>query len=292
MKKISFAKLNGAGNDFILFDLNYNPDLVINPAIIAQLCNRRTGIGADGILVISNMEGYDFAMDYYNADGSTGTLCGNGARCAIKYAYLSGKLKNGEARFFSSGKDYTGLVINDQLIRFNLHEPKEFKSNLIFDEVKQIKTADFINTGSPHVVVKIDEIPLKDSDSEKFYEDLNDVPVFELGRAVRYSSALYPEGANVNFIQIKDNKILIRTYERGVEDETFACGTGSVAAALICFYKGYLKPPVTLITKSKEQLIVDFTFGENKITNLSLTGPAEVTFTGEFYSSLYFIMED
>ncbi len=288
MKKISFAKLNGAGNDFILFDLKFNPELKFTPSAISQLCNRRTGIGADGVLVISKMNGYDFAMDYYNADGSTGTLCGNGARCSIKYAYLSGILKDGNAKFFSSGKEYSGKVIDDKLIQFNLHEPMDYKSNLVFTEIDQIKTADFINTGSPHVIININDIMTKNSG----YDDLRNVPVFELGRTIRYSSLLKPAGANVNFIQLKDNKIFIRTYERGVEDETFACGTGSVAAALVCNYKGLVKPPVTLITKGDEQLIVDFAFGEDKITDLSLTGPAEITYTGEFYSSLYFNMED
>jgi len=153
MKKISFAKLNGAGNDFILFDLNYNPGLIVKPATIVQLCNRRTGIGADGVLIISELKEYDFVMDYYNSDGSTGTLCGNGARCAIKYAYLSGKLKNGTARFISAGNEYTGQVVDDRLIRFNLNSPREYKSDIKFDN-NRINKADFINRSEERRVGK------------------------------------------------------------------------------------------------------------------------------------------
>jgi len=292
MKKISFAKLNGAGNDFILFDLKFNPDLEVKPATIIKLCNRRTGIGADGVLIISELKDYDFMMDYYNSDGSTGTLCGNGARCTIKYAYLSGKLKNGTARFISSGNEYSGQVVDDRLIRFNLNSPKDYKSDIKFDDNKRINKADFINTGSPHVVINLKDILVNESEPDRFYYDLAEVPVYELGCSLRYSELLKPGGANINFIQIKDDKIHIRTYERGVEDETLACGTGSVAAALTCYFKGLINRPVTLVTKSNEKLIVDFTSGEDIIKNLSLTGPAEISFTGEFYSSLYFNMED
>ncbi len=292
MKKISFAKLNGAGNDFILFDLKFNPELVFQPSIITQLCNRRTGIGADGIIVISALAGYDFKMDYYNADGSTGSLCGNGARCAIKYAYLSGKLKNGVAKFFANGSEYSGRVIDDKMIRFNLNQPKDYRANFRIDDVEQVVKADFINTGSPHVVINVSDTLVNINEPGIFYNDINDLSVVELGKAIRYSDNLKPDGANVNFIQLKEDKIFIRTYERGVEDETLACGTGSVAAALICYFNRKMKPPIRLITKSGEQLTVDFKNDESSISNLSLIGPAEITFTGEFYSSLYFNMED
>jgi diaminopimelate epimerase len=282
MKKISFFKMSGAGNDFILVDKNVNPGFIPDQVIIQKICNRRYGIGADGVITVSNSSSYDFEMQYFNADGSTGSLCGNGARCAIKFADLSGRIKQEFTKFLSNGVAYSGCALSDGRIRFFFNPPQRLKYNFKIKAFNQLINACYADTGSPHVIIKIEDV-LKDPANPKlFYEDLNDFPVFELGREIRYHKDFAPEGANINFIKLIEGKIHIRTYERGVEDETLACGTGSTAAAVIGSTLFNLNPPVSLITRGGDELIVDFKIGNQNIKDLSLTGPALVTFTGEF----------
>jgi diaminopimelate epimerase len=281
MKKISFFKMSGAGNDFVVIDKDINPGFVPDQSIIKKICNRRYGIGADGIITVSNSSVYDFEMEYFNADGST-SLCGNGARCAIKFANLSGRIKSETAKFLSNGVNYSGKVLNDNEIKFFFNPPQRLKYNFQIKASDQLITSCFVDTGSPHVVIKIDDVLKNPDDPKKFYDDLNDFPVIKIGREIRYNKDFAPEGTNVNFIRLVDGKIHIRTYERGVEDETFACGTGSTAAAVIGSLLFNLKPPVYLITRGGDELIVDFKIENQKFKDLSLTGPALVTFIGEF----------
>jgi diaminopimelate epimerase len=282
MKKISFFKMSGAGNDFILVDKNINPGFVPDQNIVQKICNRRYGIGADGVITVSDSNSYDFDMEYFNADGSTGSLCGNGARCAIKFADISGRIKNESAVFMSNGAAYSGRVLSENEIRFFFNTPQRLKYNFKIKAFNQLINANFIDTGSPHVVIKIEDVLQNPGVVGLFYEDLGGFPVFELGREIRYHKDFAPEGTNVNFIRLIKGKIHIRTYERGVEDETLACGTGSTAAAIISCTLFNLKPPVTLITRGGDELIVDFQVEDQEIKDLSLTGPAVVTFTGEF----------
>ena len=285
MQKISFAKMSGAGNDFILIYKDSHPDLVLSNDLVSNLCNRHNGIGADGIITVSGSNDYDFVMEYFNADGSTGSLCGNGARCALTYAAKVFRLSN-EVRFLSNGTEYRGEIL-DNSVRFYFNEPRDLKRNFKVKASGQLITADYINTGSPHVVIHINEI-LKDPDkSASRYTDINEVPVYSIGREIRYLSEFAPGGTNVNFIDIRDGKLRIRTYERGVEDETLACGTGSAAAALISFYRKEIMPPVSLITYGGDELIVDFKFEDKTIKGLSLNGPVKTTFTGEFLLNKY-----
>ncbi len=285
MQKISFAKMSGAGNDFILIYKDSHPDLVLSNDLVSNLCNRHNGIGADGIITVSGSNDYDFVMEYFNADGSTGSLCGNGARCALTYAAKVFRLSN-EVRFLSNGTEYRGEIL-DNSVRFYFNEPRDLKRNFKVKASGQLITADYINTGSPHVVIHINEI-LKDPDkSASRYTDINEVPVYSIGREIRYLPEFAPGGTNVNFIDIRDGKLRIRTYERGVEDETLACGTGSAAAALISFYRKEIMPPVSLITYGGDELIVDFKFEDKTIKGLSLNGPVKTTFTGEFLLNKY-----
>jgi len=286
MKKFSFAKMSGAGNDFILFDKKFDPSLLLLPEDIRAVCARRTGIGADGVLVIDDHQGYNFSMEYFNADGSTGSLCGNGARCAIRYAHLMGRDDQNFVKFISNGLEYKGEILDPVNIKFYLNEPYDLNLKMNLKGPGQTIPASFINTGSPHAVILINDIR-KDAENS-FYTDIQEVPVFELGRMIRYLDDFKPGGTNVNFIQLMGSKVLIRTYERGVEDETLACGTGSTAAALIANLRYDLKPPVKLVTQSGDELIVDFQQVDKRFRNVSLSGPAEVTFTGEFYSNKYF----
>ena len=282
MIHLYFTKLSGAGNDFILFDKKINPGIELSPQIIDKLCKRRTGIGADGILLISDSNDYPFEMRYYNADGSTGSLCGNGARCAIYYGHESGRIAREKIKFIANEIEYSGQVLENGLIKFFLNHPKKIKQNFKIKAANQLITASYADTGSPHIVIKINYVLRDSSDPKSFYDDLNDFPVLELGKEIRYHKDFAPLGTNVNFIQLQNGEIKIRSYERGVEDETLACGTGSVAAALISFVQNNLNPPIKIHPKSGDELTVDFKIEDQKVQEISLTGPAQITFKGEF----------
>jgi diaminopimelate epimerase len=274
MEKIIFTKMSGAGNDFVFIDKKQNNWIQINTELIKTICDRRNGIGADGLITIEDSATHNFIMNYYNADGSTGSLCANGARCAILFASESGRLKDNKVEFISNEVEYKGELISNSEIKFYLDPPKKIKYNFKIKAGGRLLNAHFADTGSPHVVIDINE-------TDGFLTSLDSIPVEKLGREIRYLPEFSPAGTNVNFIYVKDNVINIRTYERGVEAETFACGTGSVAAALICFVTKKLSVPVKIIPKSNEKLFVNFDVENLKVRNLSLTGPAKVLFTGE-----------
>jgi diaminopimelate epimerase len=287
MQMIFFKKMSGAGNDFILVDMNQNPGLILTSEKIKNLCNRRSGIGADGLIAIEDLADHSFKMIYYNADGSTGSLCGNGARCAIWFAEKTSRLKNGLAKFISNDAEYSGEVLDDELIKFNLNSPKQIKYNFKIKAFGQMITSNFADTGSPHVVIKISDV-FKDAGNPKSsFKNIMEFPVFSLGREIRYCNDFKPGGTNVNFVDVIDNVIHIRTYERGVEDETLACGTGSVAAALICYVTENLKQPITLKTFGGDYLTVNFEVENQKVKNLSLTGPAKIIFEGSIDEKLF-----
>lgn len=254
MQNYRFHKYQGTGNDFIVIDnrkKTFNPE---NHALIKHLCNRKFGIGADGLILIQDHEEYDFEMVYFNAD-ATQSMCGNGARCAVHYA---NSLR----------------IIDDSTYFLATDGPHEatLKGGLIYLkmadvlEVKEIGEDLFINTGSPHYLC--------------FIDDVINFDVVTAGRKIRNSESFIKEGTNVNFIeQVGDNEIFVRTYERGVEDETLSCGTGVTAASLAGSKKG-LKSPVKLKTLGGE-LQVSFTkVDENSFTDVYLIGPAEMVFVG------------
>jgi len=287
MEIIYFTKMSGAGNDFIFIDMKLNPAFFVSSGIVSKLCSRRTGIGADGLIIIDDAANYNFEMSYYNADGSTGSLCGNGARCAIWFARISGRMNTEKVKFISKGKEYSGEVIEDELIKFNLHSPKKIKCNFKIKAYGQLINASFADTGSPHVVISISDVLKNTRDPKFFFTEISEIPVYQIGKEIRYCDDFAPDGTNVNFVSIVNDEIHIRTYERGVEDETLACGTGAAAASLISFVNENLKPPVTLITKGGEKLIVDFEVENKKVKNLSLTGPAKVIFEGSTNRNLF-----
>lgn len=274
--------MNGAGNDFIVIDKLKNKSVSLSQNQIANLCHRRKGIGADGLILIANSKDSDFMMQYYNADGLEGSLCGNGARCAIQYAANSKILKNEKAVFTVKNENYQGEIIKDGLVQFNLKPPKKIKLNFRIKAASQLIRSHFADTGSPHVVIEIEDVLALPKDLNSKYRHIQNFPVLELGKEIRYHKDFYPEGTNVNFIQIKNDKISIRTYERGVENETLACGTGSVAAAVIASAYRQLKPPIEIKTWSGDELIVNFQIVGNRFENVSLTGPARIVFNGEF----------
>jgi diaminopimelate epimerase len=274
MEKIIFTKMSGAGNDFVIIDYKLNLIQNISVEFVKNICNRRDGIGADGLITINDSTGYDFTMNYFNADGSTGSLCANGARCAVLYASETGRLSQLNAKFISNGVEYNAEVISNSQVKFYLNPPHKIKYNFKIKAAGKLINAHFADTGSPHVVIDINE-------SEGLFQTLDSVPVESIGKEIRYLPEFSPGGTNVNFVDVKDGEIHIRTYERGVEAETLACGTGSVASALILFVNKKLTVPIQIIPKSKEKLLVNFEVENSKVRNLSLTGPAKIVFTGE-----------
>lgn len=280
MQKIYFTKMHGAGNDFIIIDKNRNKELNLDSSKIRKLCDRRFGIGGDGLITIEDIQTFSYKMSYYNADGSTGSLCANGARCSIWFAEKSSRLKNGLAKFISNEDKYFGEVISDELIRFNLNLPNNIQLNLKLDIHNENIIYSCVDTGSPHVVIKIKDLLKSNIDKQKVYQTISDLPVYDIGKKIRFASEFSPGGTNVNFINITNDVIEIRTYERGVENETLACGTGSVAAAVVGFLTENLNPPVTLLTRGGDKLIVNFEVENHEIKNLNLTGPAKIVFEG------------
>jgi len=281
MGKIKFSKLTGAGNDFIFIDSNNNPGIAISSELIKKLCDRRFGIGADGVIIISDVSEYDFQMEYFNSDGSKGSLCGNGARCAIWYSNISVRNKDNKLSFLCDGIEYKGEIIDNELTKFYLKNPTQVKLNFRVKVYNQLIKASFINTGSPHLVINIKDVLQNNVMPDSFYNDLINFPVLELGRELRYHPDFSPRGTNVNFYQETENEIIIRTYERGVENETLACGTGSVAVALVIFLNQKKLPPIKIKTWGGDSLIVNFEIENQRIRNLSLTGPAKLVFSGE-----------
>lgn len=254
---IAFNKYQGTGNDFIIIDNRsgvFNPD---NTSLINRLCDRRFGIGADGLILINNLDGYDYEMIYFNSDGFKGTMCGNGGRCTAAFA-----LKNGVAgtsqRFMASDGIHEALSENE-IIRLTM-------SNV--NNISKISGNYFINTGSPHSVV--------------FTSDLDNLDVFSEGRKIRWSDEFKPGGTNVNFVEIQKDGIFVRTFERGVEDETLSCGTGVTASAIASVLSGqFVSAPVNVRTRGGD-LKVEFQIKSDMITGIKLCGPATFVFEGTF----------
>jgi diaminopimelate epimerase len=254
---IQFKKYQGTGNDFILLDNRNNSFSNLSTEQIEFICNRRFGIGADGLMMIQNKLGFDFQMLYYNADGKPGSMCGNGGRCIIKYAHNLG-LINEKANFWAVDGEHLGVYSSQQI-------------SLKMSDVNHIEQGDgfyFLNTGSPHYVC--------------FVADIWNIDVVEKGREIRYNSRFAKEGTNVNFINWNNGNLTVRTYERGVEDETFSCGTGVTAAALVASLQGLLgsSTQCNIITKGGA-LNVKFKKTEyNTFQHVWLEGPAECVFEG------------
>jgi diaminopimelate epimerase len=289
MKKISFIKMSGAGNDFIVINKNSFPELTFNNDSVRKLCDRRNGIGADGLITVAGSDGlYDFVMNYYNSDGSTGSLCGNGARCALRFAEYSDFVQKKDIKFLSNGVEYSGEIIGTDFTKVNFNAPSDIRLNFNIQAAGQSVKCSFINTGSPHVIININDVLKVPEESSSFFNDINVFPVVDMGREIRYVDLFSPNGTNVNFIHVIDGDVRIRTYERGVENETLSCGTGSVASALAAHFNSGINPPVSLLTRGGDRLTVNFNTEGQKISNLSLSGPAKIIYAGEFLYNEFF----
>ncbi len=251
----SFNKYQGAGNDFIIIDNRDNSFDPANYDLINRLCNRRFGIGADGLILVSVSEQFDYEMKYYNADGKPGTMCGNGGRCVSHFTYKHG-IAGKKQRFTASDGEHEA-VVDDGIVSLKMGNVKGYK--LVDDNW-------FIDTGSPHYVV--------------FGNNVDELDVFKEGNKLRWSSLFAPGGTNVNFVQINDNNLFVRTFERGVEDETLACGTGVTASAIAALLTGqFVSNSIDIRTKGGD-LNVRFEFADDEFRNVWLTGPATFVFDG------------
>lgn len=256
--QISFWKMHGAGNDFILVDDRTRTFPIQDPAFIAHLCHRRRGIGSDGLLLIQSSTTADFQMRFFNPDGSEADLCGNGARCIARLAHEIGAAP--ADMHIATPAGLLRAEVIPPLVRLHLPPPKDWRLNLSVVWEKQELPLHFVNSGVPHAICMV--------------EDIAPIDVAAVGACIRHHPLFAPAGTNVDFIQITGPRSLaIRTYERGVEAETLACGTGIVAAALVAEKLGRVQTPVQIQTAGGDRLDVS-------IFPLTLTGPAEHVFQG------------
>ena len=252
-----FYKYQGTGNDFVMID-NRNETFPVSQTYIEHLCHRRFGIGADGLILLQNDSNNDFRMVYFNADGREGSMCGNGGRCTVRFAEDLGIFKN-ETTFIAVDGEHTAQA-NAEVISLKMGEVHSLERHNEYD---------FMNTGSPHYVAYVTDIEAFD--------------VFSEGKKIRYAEEWVKRGGtNINFVEmINDETIYVRTYERGVEDETYSCGTGVTAAALSANLRFNMKSPIKVITKGGNLKV---SFGrrtaEDNFQNIHLIGPAVKVFEG------------
>jgi diaminopimelate epimerase len=255
---ISFYKYEGTGNDFIILDNRSGLYSNLTTHQIAWLCHRKFGIGADGLMLMGQKENYDFEMIYYNADGNTSTMCGNGGRCMVKFAFDLG-IHQYTYKFLAVDGPHEAEIDNDNAIRLKMTDVKE---------VDQQNGYTLLDTGSPHFV--------------KFVNKIEEVDVVESGRIIRESKPFAENGINVNFVEtFNKDSIYVRTYERGVEDETMSCGTGVTASALVSAHneRGFNRVEVKT---NGGKLSVEFNKkGDGEFDNIWLCGPANFVFKGE-----------
>ena len=273
MQKVPFYKMSGTGNDFILIDNRDGAwDHFVAPWFVRAVCRRKKAAGADGVIFIERSGTCDFSWRFFNADGSTAEMCGNGARCAARYAVLRGIA--GQKLCFETGAGVIQAEVYGSRVKTQLTRPGMPELNICLEVNNRGYVFHSIHTGVPHVVC--------------FVDDLAAVPVQTLGRAVRFHPRFQPAGTNVNFVVQKDSDMLhIRTYERGVEDETLACGTGSVAAALIALTLGKATSPVSLQTAGGDILRVSTPSPTPPFEEVYLEGDTTVVYTGELWEEAW-----
>ena len=275
MNKIPFMKLSGAGNDFVIIN---NLSQVVDSTdsefmnFVTKVCQRRMSVGADGVLLVEPNEDVDFRMRYFNADGGEVETCGNGARCISKFAYLNGIVSK-QMRFLTNVGIYEAEIVGNN-VKVGMSDPTDIRINVPLRLEEGVHDVGFVNSGVPHVVF--------------FVDDLETTDVFDLGQQTRYHDDFKPAGTNANFINIYSQELIeIRTYERGVENETLACGTGSIASAIVSASLGKVKSPVSVKTASGVILKIHFDLENDAAKNVYLEGDARVIFAGELTSEAW-----
>ncbi len=255
--QIHFYKYQGTGNDFVILDNRDGAYSSINIEQVRFMCDRRFGIGADGLMLLNGKTGYDFEMKYYNSDGRQSTMCGNGGRCLVKFAAEMGIVKDRYCFIAIDGEHEAD--IEDGIVSLKMNDVSmitDFEGDAV------------LNTGSPHYV--------------NIVSDVMETDVFTKGRAIRSNPPFDKEGINVNFVQIRnDDEIMVRTYERGVEDETLSCGTGVTASALVCYHNEVGFNNVSVITKGGKLRVEFDRIDDGVYSNIWLCGPAEKVFEGD-----------
>ena len=255
--KIKFQKYQGTGNDFIIINNNRLSFPNKNKDLIKHLCDRKFGIGSDGLILINPSAKTDFEMLYFNSDGNLGSMCGNGARCSVKFAQNQKIIKSNT--IFNACDGNHNATINKDLITLSMKP---------VDKIKTFNNDLFLNTGSPHYI--------------RFVENIEGFNVYNEGKLIRNSSEFKDEGVNVNFVQIiSENEFSVRTFERGVEDETLSCGTGVTAVALAMFHLKKNKIKKLKIKTRGGELTVEFNNSENGYSEIYLTGSVKMIFSGE-----------
>jgi diaminopimelate epimerase len=258
---MKFFKYQGAGNDFVLIDNRDQQFDADDTALVARLCDRRFGIGADGLMLLQEKEGYDFEMLYYNADGNLGSMCGNGGRCIVSFAKHLGIIKSKTIFLAVDGEHEATISDAADWVSLKMIDVKHVEKN---------NEHYVLNTGSPHYVQLVDQ--------------LKELDVFQAGRAIRYNDTYRQEGINVNFVEPQNEGYAVRTYERGVEDETLACGTGVTAVALaMALHHNQVGNINTPIKAMGGDLNIRFShLGNGIFENIYLEGPAKLVFEGVF----------
>jgi diaminopimelate epimerase len=274
MKDIEFYKMSGSGNDFIIID---NRSGVFSfsdiPLAASKLCRRGLSVGADGfiLLVETESEGLDFAWEFYNADGSKAEMCGNGARCAARLAYLLG-ISGRSIAFLTQAGKIEAEVLNEGRVKLGMESPTDIILDKSLDLDGRKISYHFAVAGVPHVVIEAEDLG----------EAIEDIDVADIGRKIRYHPDFEPQGTNVNLVSVTEDKIVkIRTYERGVEGETMACGTGAVAAAVLMSLAGKAESPVFVLPRSGIALNVHFGATKKKIKDVFLEGDARLIYRGK-----------
>lgn len=262
---VRFTKMNGAGNDFVMID-NRAGEVRLSAEQVVQICDRHRGVGADGILLIEPAQnGADFRMRYYNRDGGEAEMCGNGARCFARFA---NRVANApDEMSFETPAGVIGARLEGEQVQLTMSEPRKLRLRLEIAAGGKKWPAHVINSGVPHVVVPV--------------KTIGDVDVNGVGAIIRNDAMFRPAGANVNFMEKRGaREIAIRTYERGVESETLACGTGVVASALVFAATENVSGPIDVLVKGGSNLTVGFERQGERFTNVTLSGPAEFVFEG------------
>lgn len=255
--KVTFYKYQGTGNDFVMIDNRESVFDKNNIELVQKMCDRKFGIGADGLILIENIDDLDFNMVYFNSDGSQ-SFCGNGSRCAVAFAKFLGIIDS-QAYFNSTDGEHEAWINANGEVSLKMHD------------VAAIEKGDgyyFINTGSPHYIEEV--------------KSVKEIDVYERGKEVRYNDRFKAEGTNVNFVKYNQEEIDIRTYERGVEDETLSCGTGVTAAALSWADKFKLTSGKVKVNSQGGELSVAFKRNEKGFNDIWLIGPATYVFNGEY----------
>jgi diaminopimelate epimerase len=273
MTKIPFTKMTGCGNDFIIID-NRRKTLDADKLgdFVRKVCAHKLSAGADGLVLIEPSDKVNFKWRFFNSDGSLGEMCGNAARCVARFAVLKG-IAPPKLAFETLAGIIEGEVAGRQ-IKVLMVPPTGLKLNIDVSIDGQSHQMHFINTGVPHAI--------------QFVDQASSVEVKDLGKKVRFHSQFQPAGTNANFIQVLDRKhLIVRTYERGVEDETLACGTGAVASALIAAKKGFIESPVQVQTSGGEILRIYFQSKADGFDRVFLEGDARVVYEGELWEEAY-----